>query len=539
MKKPVKVLIAVVVSALLLASLFTLSACKCECDHENKSCTCNHENANAKCEHEYENGKCTHCGAWVITEGVEYALTEDGDSYGVIGYKSRAAAEVYILPEYNGKPVTTIFNSAFTNSNIVSVHIPDSVTTIEDGYSNADGECLGAFGNCERLQSVVMGNGVTSIGISAFYGCDNLIYNEYDNALYLGNKDNPRVVLISVNKDITSFEINEKTKVIYEKAFFGCNSLTSITIPDSVTSIGWGAFARCSSLTSITIPDSVTSIGESEFSECSSLTSITIPNSVTSIGWGAFARCSSLTSITIPDSVTSIGDYAFYGCSGLKSITIPNSVTSIEESAFSGCSALTSVTIGNGVTSIGESTFRGCSSLTNITIPNSVTSIGESAFRGCSSLTNITIPDSVTSIGYFAFDDCSGLKYNEYDNALYLGNKDNPYVVLIKAKNRDITSCEINEKTKFIYDGAFFGDIKLTSIIVPDSVTTIGLSAFSNCSGLTSVTIPNSVTRIGQYAFSGCSNLTEVNYKGTEEQWNKIAIGNNNDYLLKAKRNYI
>ena len=220
MKKPVKVLIAVVISTLMLVSALTLSACKCECDHENKSCTCNHENANAKCEHEYENGKCIKCGAWVITEGVEYALTEDGNSYGVIGYKSRAAAEVYILPEYNGKPVTTIFREAFAESNIVSVNIPESVTTIEYGYSNADGECLGAFVNCERLQSVVMGNGVTSIG---------------------------------------------------NYAFENCSSLTSITIPESVTSIGGFAFARCSSLTSITIPDSVTSIGDYAFYECTSL----------------------------------------------------------------------------------------------------------------------------------------------------------------------------------------------------------------------------------------------------------------------------
>lgn len=392
MKKHVKVLIAVVVSALLLVSAFTLSACKCECDHENKSCTCNHENANAKCEHEYENGKCTHCGAWVITEGVEYALTEDGDSYGVIGYKSRAAAEVYILPEYNGKPVTTIFRKAFAESNIVSVNIPDSVTTIED---RAFGDCYRltrvtfsdgvtriwseAFAYCSSLTSVTIPDSVTDIAGDAFLECGNLKYNEYDNALYLGNKDNPYVVLVKEkNRDITSCTINEKTKIIYEYAFEDCSSLTSITIPDSVTSIGYGAF------------------------------------------------------------------------------------------------------------------------------------------RKCSALTNVTIPDGVTSIGNNAFTGCSNLKYNEYDNALYLGNKDNPYVVLISVKNREITSREINEKTKIIYGGAF-----------------------SNYRGLTSITIPDSVVLIGNEAFYECTSLKEVNYKGTEEQWNKINIYGGNWNLTEAKRNYI
>ena len=160
------------------------------------------------------------------------------------------------------------------------------------------------------------------------------------------------------------------------------------------------------------------------------------------------------------------------------------------------------------------------------------------------------------------FSGCSGLKYNEYDNALYLGNKDNPYVVLVKAENKYITSCEINEKTKFIYASAFAYCRSLTSITIPDSVTSIGNYAFRDCSSLTSITIPNSVTSIGDSVFHGCSSLTsitipnsvtsiggwafddcsslrEVNYKGTEEQWNKISIGLGNDYLEKAKRNYI
>ena len=148
----------------------------------------------------------------------------------------------------------------------------------------------------------------------------------------------------------------------------------------SVTSIGANAFFGCSSLTSITIPSGVTNIGEYAFSGCSSLASINIPNGVTNIGDYAFSDCSSLTSITIPNSVTSIGKEAFSYCRALASITIPNSVTRIGEAAFEGCSALTSITIPNSVTSIGDEAFGGCSALTSVTIPNSVKEIGEEAF---------------------------------------------------------------------------------------------------------------------------------------------------------------
>ncbi len=193
-------------------------------------------------------------------------------------------------------------------------------------------------------------------------------------------------------------------------AFDSCGSLTSITIPGSVTSIGTVAFYNCSGLTSITIPDSVTNIGAAAFDSCGSLTSIVIPNSVTSIESYAFSACSSLTSITIPDSVTSIGNNAFDSCSSLTSITIPDGVTSIESYAFCNCSNLTSITIPDGVTSIEGSAFYNCSGLTSITIPDSVTSIESYAFYNCSGLTSITIPDSVTNIGAAAFDSCTSLK---------------------------------------------------------------------------------------------------------------------------------
>ena len=241
---------------------------------------------------------------------------------------------------------------------------------------------------------------------------------------------------------LTSVSIPNSITSIGESAFRGCSGLTTVTIPNSVTAIGNEAFSGCSGLTTVTIPNAVISIGESAFSECSGLTSLTIPNSVTAIGNEAFSGCSGLTSITvesgnvvydsrencnaiietstntlitgcmntiIPNSVTSIDSYAFSGCSGLTSVTIPNSVTSIGNGAFSGCSGLTSVTIPNSVTSIRNSTFRYCSGLASVTIPNSVTSIGNIAFSGCSGLASVTIPNSVTSIGSNAFSYCSGL----------------------------------------------------------------------------------------------------------------------------------
>ena len=225
--------------------------------------------------------------------------------------------------------------------------------------------------------------------------------NKYDFAIEGG-------VLKKYKGSASSVIIPDIVTRIGKEAFYGCESLKSITIPDSATSIGEWAFG-CKSLTSITIPNSVTSIGRGAFSGCESLKSITIPSSVTSIGDWAFSGCYSLTDITIPNSVTSIGERVFSGCESLKSITIPSSVRSIGRGAFSLCTSFTSITIPSSVTSIGKEAFENCKSLTSITIPSSVRSIGDSAFSGCYSLTSITIPSSVRSIGYRVFEDCSEL----------------------------------------------------------------------------------------------------------------------------------
>jgi len=196
--------------------------------------------------------------------------------------------------------------------------------------------------------------------------------------------------------------------VIGAYAFYGCSSLTSLTLPSNVTKIGESAFEGCSGLTSLTLPSNVTKIGESAFEGCSGLTSLTLPSSVTSIGSSAFHGCSGLTSLTLPSSVTSIGWSAFSGCSGLTSLTLPSSVTEIGGSAFYGCSGLTSLTLPSSVTEIGAYAFYGCSSLASLTLPSSVTSIGSSAFYGCSGLTSIYVSwESPLSIDAYTFKDAN------------------------------------------------------------------------------------------------------------------------------------
>ena len=396
-----------------------------------------------------------------------------------------------------------IINWTVRKSKITRIDIPEGVTEIPSGQ----------FERCNFLEYITIPDSVTSVGVGAFANCNENIFEVENGIKYIGKW------VAGCGREIGAANIREDTIGIVGGSFSNCKGLTSITIPDNVTSIGSYAFESCSQLTSITIPDSVTNIGSWAFSDCRGLTSITISDSVTSIGECAFQNCSGLTSITISNSITSIGDWAFNGCWGLTSITIPDSVTSIGECAFQDCSRLTSITIPDSVTSIGDVAFSGCKGLTSITIPNSVTSIGKDSFKDCSRLTSITIGGSVTSIGDGAFSDCRGLASITIPNSVTSIGKDS-----FEDCSR-LTSITIGGSVTSIGDGAFSGCRSLTSITMPDSVAKIGGYAFSSCSGLTSITIPKSVTSIGYRAFDNCDNISEV-YISDLAAWCKIGFGN-------------
>ncbi|MHC1682971.1 MAG: leucine-rich repeat protein [Clostridiaceae bacterium] len=372
------------------------------------------------------------------------------------------------------KSLIVVLISLFLSLNVVPVAATTTTGTDANGFTwqSDDGVTYSVTGyngsnTSITIPSSIDGHTVTSIGSNAF-------------------KDKP----------LTSVTIPNTVTSIGGFAFYYCSSLVSISIPDSVTSIGDSAFAYCISLPSITLPANLSSIGNSTFQDCKAFTGITIPNSVISIGSYAFLECISLTNITIPNSVTTIGEGAFKDCKALKSAVMPDSVTSIGNYLFYNCQLLSSVTLSNNLISTGNFIFYNCFSLKGVTLPSSLTNIGNSAFENCTALTNIIIPKGVTRIGYRAFIMCKVLE-----------------------------NVTIPSTVKIIDFNAFAHCYAFTNIIIPESVTSIGDYAFYYCTSLTEVTIPQSVNSIGFLTFSSCNSNFKI--KGYGGSYAQIYAGSN------------
>ena len=384
-------------------------------------------------------------------------------------------------------------------------------------------------------------------------------------------------------ESITKVTIGEGVTSIGSSAFYYCSNLTEITLPASLTSIGGSVFSSCSSLATVTFAEGsqLASIGYSAFSGCSGLTEITLPASITSIESYAFSGCIGLTKITLPSSLKSIEDYAFDNCYALA-LVINNSstLTITKDSSANGYvgyyakevvnrgevqgrieiidnvqyyindtkgefialapaisrNAINSISLADGTKEINQYAFNNCSNLTDITLPSSLTSIGEYAFSGCSALQSIEIPASVTSIGSNAFQNCTSLAmvtfaedsqlesigsnafYGcnisgiEYNNGRYLASEDNNYFILAEVVDNTVSSFEIMENCQIIGPDAFSGCTNLTSITIPASVISIGEYAFYDCTSLATVTFAegSQLASIGSWAFGGCSSLTEI-----------------------------
>lgn len=443
-------------------------------------------------------------GIWVDEKNPAYS----SDEFGVLFNKDktllikapRMLNDGYTIPD----TVKTIGRHAFRwCKNLTEVTLPEGVTHIEER----------AFFNCASLSQISIPDSVEKIGLFAFSMSNALVFTQYNNGIYLGNEVNPYHTFVNpVDNSVTAFSFHADTKIIVGGAFYNCNGLIQLTVPEGVVSIGERAFDCSTDLTQISLPDSLQHIGYGAFSSCYALTEIRIGANASEIEPGAFDSCTGLNGIWVdPDNTAYCSDEqgVLYNkektlllrapCTISGCYTVAQGVTVIEKSAFNKCRSLSEVILPDTVTEIGESAFSN-SSVTAVNIPDGVTHIGTFAFYS-SKLSAVRIPDSVTTIGDGVFYSCMNLK----EAILPQGLTEIPQWMFLSCGR--LTQISIPSSVTTIGYCAFESCSNLAQLTLPEGVTTIGRSAFSRCTALTTVSLPESIVDIGLGAFGGCRNL--------------------------------
>ncbi len=420
-----------------------------------------------------------------------YKLNDDGSA--IITRYSGSAAALTIPSSLDGHTVKQIGSYAFgKNTTLTSVSIPETVTELE--YS--------AFMDCTSLTAVTIPSGLTkagSLGSGAFSGCSALTTVQFGSGL----TSIPEALFESTG--LKTITLPESVTSIGMWAFADCAKLEQVSFPASLTSIDGCAFENCTALTAVTLPKRLTELGNDVFENCSALKSVWIPKSLTNIngfGDGCFAGCTALTDITFETGITKIADHQFDG-SPIKSITIPGTVTTIGSSAFSDCANLTAIDLPTSVTQIDAYAFSS-TGLTAVTLPKHLRKLGLSAFSGCTALKSVFIPLSLQTASN-PFRNCTALTDVTFED----GRTELPDTLLEDSGIRQFTVPQTVTKIGY---SAFDGCTQLTAITLPAGLRELGSGAFSGCTALTGVALPDSLTALGHGAFANCTSLTAVEF---------------------------